>query len=203
MDTYSFIYLFIGALACSIGAIPFGVVNLTVMEVSIKQNTSKSMSVAFGAALVEILFALTALLAGNMLSGYFNGNLTVKYSVVLVLIVSGVFFWFKKSNVLNVNTKRHPNGFLKGILLNLVSIQVLLFWFLAATFLSVRNLFPSSLLQISLFISGVWIGKLVVLYMYALLGSKIIRQSQLISQNINRIIGFMLVAISIVQFIKL
>ncbi|PKP02752.1 MAG: hypothetical protein CVU14_02985 [Bacteroidetes bacterium HGW-Bacteroidetes-9] len=202
MALNSFIYLLIGALACTIGAIPFGLVNLTVMEISIKENIRKSMSVAYGAALVELMFALTALVAGTMLSGYFNGNMMVKYIVLAVLVVSGVFFWFKKSNPVNEGDSRHKNGFLKGILLNLMSIQVLLFWLFAVTFLSVRNLFPSSLIQFSLFIAGVWIGKMVVLYSYALLGSKIITQSQLISQNINRIIGFMLVAISVVQFIK-
>ncbi len=60
----SILFLLIGALATTIGAVPFGLANLSVVDVAIKANIRKSMSVAFGAAIIEIVFALTALLAG-------------------------------------------------------------------------------------------------------------------------------------------
>jgi len=203
MELYSSIYLFIGALIVTLGALPFGLVNLSVMDVAINQNVRKSMFIAHGAALVEILFALTALLAGTVLSGYFNGNILVKYMVLAVLIVSGIFFWFKQNNLAKKGDSETSNGFLKGAFLNLMSIQVLLFWLFAVTFLSVRNLFPSTLIQFSLFISGVWIGKMAVLRAYAILGRKVVAKSQLISQNMNRIIGSILILVAFIQLIKL
>lgn len=203
MELYSSIYLLIGALICTIGAVPFGLVNLSVMDVAINQNVRKSMSIARGAAIVETLFALTALLAGTVLSGYFNDHILVKYIVLAVLIVSGIFFWFKQNNLANKGDHKSSNGFLKGALLNLMSIQVLLFWLFAITFLSVRNLFPSTLIQFSLFISGVWFAKMAVLRAYAILGKKVAEKSQLISQNMNRIIGSILILIGFIQLIKL
>lgn len=203
MELYSLIYLLIGAMICTIGAVPFGLVNLSVMDVAINQDVRKSMSIAHGAAIVEILFALTALIAGTVLSGYFNGNILVKYIVLAVLIVSGIYFWFKQNNLTNKGNHESSNGFLKGALLNLMSIQVLLFWLFAVTFLSVRNLFPSTLIQFSLFISGVWIGKMAVLRAYAILGKKVAEKSQLISQNMNRIIGSILILAAFIQLIKL
>lgn len=196
-------FLFLGAVICTIGAVPFGLVNLSVMDVAINQNIRKSMFIAHGAAIVEILFASTALLAGTVLSGYFNDNILVKYIVLAVLIVSGIFFWFKRNNLTSKGDNTSSNDFLKGALLNLMSIQVLLFWLFAITFLSVRNLFPSTFIQFSLFISGVWIAKMAVLYAYAILGKKVAEKSQLISQNMNRIIGSILILVAFIQLIKL
>lgn len=203
MELYSSIYLFIGALICTIGAVPFGLVNLSVMDVAINQNVRKSMSIARGAAIVEVLFALITLLAGSVLSGYFNDNILVKYIILAVLIVSGIYFWFKQYNLTNKGDHESSNGFLKGALLNLMSIQVLLFWLFAVTFLSVRNLFPSTFIQFSLFISGVWFAKMAVLRAYAILGKKVAEKSQLISQNMNRIIGSILIVVAFIQLIKL
>lgn len=196
-------FLFLGAVICTIGAVPFGLVNLSVMDVAINQNVRKSMSIAHGAAIVEILFASTALLAGTVLSGYFNGNILVKYIVLAVLIVSGIYFWFKQYNLTNKGDHESSNGFLKGTLLNLMSIQVLLFWLFAVTFLSVRNLLPSTLIQFSLFISGVWFAKMTVLRAYAILGKKVAEKSQLISRNMNRIIGSILILVAFIQLVKL
>lgn len=203
MGVNSLIYLLIGALICTIGAVPFGLVNLSVMDVAINQKVRKSMSIARGAAIVEVLFALIALLAGTILSGYFNDNILVKYIVLAVLVVSGIFFWFKQNNLTSKGDNTSSNDFLKGAVLNLMSIQVLLFWLFAITFLSVRNLFPSTLIQFLLFISGVWIGKMAVLRAYAILGKKVAEKSQLISQNMNRIIGFILILAASIQLIKL
>lgn len=199
----SITFLFLGAVICTIGAVPFGLVNLLVMNVAVNQNVRKSMSIARGAAIVEIVFALIALIAGTVLSGYFNGNFLVKFIVLAVLVVSGTFFWFKQNNLTSKGENESSNGFLKGALLNLMSIQVLLFWLFAVTFLSVRNLFPSTLIQFSLFISGVWFAKMAVLRAYTILGKKVAEKSQLVSQNMNRIIGFILILVAFIQLIKL
>jgi len=199
----SIIYLLIGAFVSIIGALPFGLVNLSVMDVAINHKVGKSMFIAHGAAVVEILFALTALLAGTVLSGYFNGNVLVKYIVLAVLVVSGIYFWFKQNNLESLEDSEPSNGFLKGAFLNLMSIQVLLFWLFAVTSLSVRNIFPSTLIQFSLFISGVWIGKMAVLRVYAIFGRKVAVKSQMISKNMNRIIGSILILVAFIQLIKL
>ncbi len=202
MILHSILFLLIGALATTIGAVPFGLVNLSVVDVAINVNIRKSMSVAFGAAIIEILFALTALLAGSLLNNLIEGNSVVKYSVLVVLVFSGVFFWFKKNKVEIKDNKSSSNGFLKGAVLNLISIQVLLFWIIAIAFLSLRNLVPASLLQMVLFVVGVWLAKMAVLWGYAILARKVAEKSALLSAHINRIIGGLLVLAAFFQFMK-
>jgi threonine/homoserine/homoserine lactone efflux protein len=203
MPINSFTYLFLGALVVSIGALPVGLVNLSVVDASINMNIRKSMKIAYGAAVVEIGFALIALFMGAILSDYLDRNSWVKLIVSSVLIISSIAFFFRKVKVKNKEIDRLSFGFLKGVFLNLISIQVLLFWLIAVSYLSVRDLFPTTFSQGLLFVIGVWLGKLAVLRVYAVLGKKVAAHSQILSKNINRIIGSVLMLVALIQLIKL
>lgn len=199
----SVIYLFLGAATCVIGAVPLGLVNLSVVQVSASTNIQKSMPLAFGAALVEILFALFALFAGSLFKDVLTQSIGVKVIIMVVFLLAGIYFLYKKEVKVYQNLKRNSSGFFVGVLLNLFSIQVLLFWVLTITFLSVRNFLPTSVGQIILFISGIWIAKLSVLRIYALLAKRVLAKSEIVSQNINRIIGVMLIVIALLQLLKI
>ena len=203
MEIYPVTYFFIGALACTIGAIPFGLVNLSVVEVTLKINASRAMNIAHGASVVEVLFALASLLAGAWLSRYLNGSVLIKFFIFTILLFFGGCFWFKKNNTSVKSEQKGSKGFFKGMMLNLLSVQVLLFWLLTVTILSAKQLLPSTLIQILLFISGVWLAKMIVLKLYAYLAVKVVSRANALSSNINRIIGAVLVSVSIIQLIKI
>jgi len=196
------ILLLLGMGAAIVGALPFGLVNLTVLNVTFKRGDGAAIRIAHGAALVEIIFGITALFAGGILASHIEGNIIVSYTTAGVLIIGGVFFVLKKQSNSDHRETRF-SGFLQGILLNLVSIQVFLFWILAITFLSSRELLQYDLLSILLFVSGIWLGKMAVLWMYINLSNRILSRSRIIAKNINTIIGIMLFGLAFVQFLKL
>jgi len=142
------------------------------------------------------------LFAGGILASHIEGNIIVSYTTAGVLIIGGVFFVLKKQSNSDHRETRF-SGFLQGILLNLVSIQVFLFWILAITFLSSRELLQYDLLSILLFVSGIWLGKMAVLWMYINLSNRILSRSRIISKNINTIIGFVLFGLAFVQVLKI
>jgi threonine/homoserine/homoserine lactone efflux protein len=187
--------------AAIVGALPFGLVNLTVLNVTFEKGNGAAIKIAHGAALVEVVFGITALFAGGMLASHIEGNIIVSYITAGVLIIGGVFFVLKKQRISD-QRETSFSGFLKGMLLNLVSIQVFLFWILAITFLSSRELLQYDLLSILFFVSGIWLGKMAVLWMYMNLSNRILSRSRIISKNINTIIGIVLIALAFVQFLK-
>jgi threonine/homoserine/homoserine lactone efflux protein len=202
MSDSIFLFLFISMAATVIGAVPLGLVNLSVMDAALKNNSRGAVQIAHGASLVEIFFALVALLAGAKLSPLFEGNQVVHYFVFAVLLVSGLLFWFKKNKEKTLKEHRKSLGFLKGALLNIVSIQVLLFWFLAATVLSTKQWLPNSFPEVLFFLTGVWLAKMGVLKGYAFLAKKVATHAEKFSANTNRIIGIVLIGVAIVQFVK-
>ena len=195
------IILLLGMGAAIVGALPFGLVNLTVLNVTFERGNGAAIKIAHGAALVEVVFGTTALFAGGMLASHIEGNIIVSYITAGVLIIGGVFFVLKKQRISD-QRETSFSGFLKGMLLNLVSIQVFLFWILAITFLSSRELLQYDLLSILFFVSGIWLGKMAVLWMYMNLSNRILSRSRIISKNINTIIGIVLIALAFVQFLK-
>ncbi len=194
--------LVLGMGAAIVGGLPFGLVNLTVLNVTFERGNSAAIKIAHGAALVEVVFGLTALLTGGMLASYIEGNVIISYSTAAVLIIGGVFFILKKQRSSNSRVTGY-SGFLNGILLNLVSMQVLLFWILAIAFLSSRELLQYDILSILLFVSGIWLGKMAVLWMYINLSNRILSRSRIISKNINTIIGIVLFGIAFIQILKI
>ena len=188
--------------AAILGGLPFGLVNLTVLNVTFEKGNRAAIKIAHGAAIVEVIFGLTALLAGGLLASYIEGNVIISYSTAAVLILGGIFFILKKQRSSNTR-ETGSSGFLKGILLNLVSIQVFLFWILAIAFLSSRELLQYDLLSILLFVSGIWLGKMAVLWMYMNLSNRYLSRSRIISKNINTIIGIVLFGLAFFQILKI
>ncbi|HDR51484.1 MAG TPA: hypothetical protein ENN90_07680 [Mariniphaga anaerophila] len=203
MELNSAVYLLIAIAATIIGAVPFGLVNLSMVNVALKNDSHGAVQIAHGASVVEVIFALAALLTGAKLSPVLEGNPVVRYFVFAVLLGSGLFFWFKKNREKTKPDNRKSSGFFKGIILNLVSIQVLLFWLLAATVLSAKQLIPSVFSEMLFFVAGVWLAKMAVLWAYAFLAKKVVSHAQKISSHINRIIGVVLMVVAVVQLFKI
>jgi threonine/homoserine/homoserine lactone efflux protein len=203
MEANVIIYLFVALTATTIGAVPMGLVNLSVLDSALKNDMRCAIQIAHGASVVEVFFALASLLVGTELSPFFEGNPVVRYFVFAVLLVSGLFFWFKTNKGKMRKETQKSFGFLEGVLLNILSIQVLLFWLLAATVLSAKQWLPTTFPEVLLFLTGVWLAKMSVLKGYAFLAKKLASHSGKFLANSNRIIGAVLLVVSIIQFIKI
>ncbi len=181
--------IFFAAILISfIGALPFGLVNLTVVKVSIKEGAHSAMRVAHGAAWVEVMFGLVALLAGSALNQWIQNSVLVNIFVVTVLLSAGLYFLLKKE-------KNHPAGkstgagFLKGVSLNLISLQVFIYWIIAMTFVYTKNIPEVSIINSLVFAAGIFAGKIFILWLYVLFSLKVISNVKAITTHINSIMG--------------
>lgn len=184
-----------------IGALPLGLVNLTVLDVSYRNGKAAAMQVAHGAAWIEVLFGFTALLAGGLISHFTRSHQVVQSLVLVFPAVVGLVFILKKSKSKTYETENRP-GFFKGVFLNLISIQVLLYWLFAMTYVNTRWHPDYNILSIALFAVGIWAGKMGVLWVYALFSGKILSKYGFIARHINHIIGAVLLGSLLLQFLK-
>ena len=184
-----------------IGALPFGLVNLTVLDVSFRNGKSAALKVAHGAAWIEVIFGFAALIAGSWIGLAMHQNVITEYLAMIIPALVGVFFFLKKTSSTADNRDQH-RGFIKGALLNLVSIQVLLYWLFAVAYVNTRWQPEFNIYSILLFASGIWLGKMGVLWIYARFSVPILSRSTFLAQNMNRIIGTVLAFSAIFQFFK-
>jgi threonine/homoserine/homoserine lactone efflux protein len=193
--------IFLGILITSVGALPFGLVNLAVLDISFRSGLREAMKVARGAAIVEIIYGVIALLFGTLISYYTKNNTGVKFLTLMVPGIAGLYFLFKKNKNINKPVISDP-GFIKGILLNLVSIQVFLYWLIAIplinTFMDISFSFP----ELIAFALGIWLGKMGILWIYGYFSPRILSKSEFLTGNINRIIGSVILLSVLFQFFK-
>ncbi len=152
-------------LTAIIGALPFGLVNLSVLDMAFHKNRHTALKVAHGASWIEVLYGILALLAGTIIAKAIENSPMVKYTAVLIPLFAGLFFLFKKGDQPDLHNNKQ--GYLKGIVLNLLSVQVLLYWVVAITWLKTSYLPEITPGFIILFIVSVWAGKMGVLWLYA------------------------------------
>jgi L-lysine exporter family protein LysE/ArgO len=202
MSAEHFIFIIIGLIASIIGAVPFGLVNLSVLQTAINKGTKASMPISYGASMIEMLYGILAIFTGSLLIKYIGNNIWFNIFTALVVLLMGMVFFFKRSQF-QFNKDSTFGGFTYGILLNLLSLQVLVYWILAVSFISSLNQQIFSPLAIILFLSGIWTGKMGVLISYAFLGSKIASRSERISKNINRVIGIVLLGVAGFTLLKI
>ena len=91
---------------------------------------------------------------------------------------------------------------MKGVILNLLSIQVLLYWIVAITWLKTSYLPEITPGLVLVFVVSIWTGKMGVLWLYAQFSRPIMSKSDFLAKNINRIIGVILIISGLIQFIK-
>ncbi|PKP09511.1 MAG: hypothetical protein CVU09_11260 [Bacteroidetes bacterium HGW-Bacteroidetes-4] len=193
--------LFIAILTTIIGALPFGLVNLTVLDVAHNSGKKVAMNLAHGAAWTEILFGLTAMYLAGFMHNATPSLTYVRILAIAIPIALGVLFFFKKSKHKSLPTQKNY-GFLKGVFLNLISVQVFLYWMVAITYLTKCCNLALNPLNIAVFGLGILIAKMGVLFLYAYFSAPILLKSDFLSRNINRVIGTVLIFSGLLQLIK-
>ena len=199
------LYFFSGFLASYIGGAFPGAVNLNVVYTTIQKSAKETVPIILAASLGEILLSLLALHCGMAVDEFVKNNLILKIGIALVLILAGIYLWFKKQNESKTISSSNK-GFLKGFLLALFNPPVLVFWLVAFTYLSsVAQIEPMmSIFYLTLlFFLGVFIGKLLVLYCYVKFSVFIADRSQIFTSSLNKVIAVILACIGIVQLFKL
>ncbi len=191
----------LGFIAAIIGAMPFGLVNLSVIDSTLSRGERSAFSLSIGATIIEIVFVLLAIFLGSRLAVYIENNSWINFFIVLVLFVAGISFFLRKNRGQGTTRFVMP-ALAKGMLLNILSIQVLLYWFIAVAYLQANNQIVFTQECIVAFTVAVALGKMLTLLFYRLLATRIKSKSSAIAHKINYIIGSIMIGLAALQLFK-
>lgn len=161
-------FLLIGIVISFLGSIQPGPVNSYVFLYSKDNNKKGAQNVAAGGSVIQGLGALVC----SYLIRQFNLKLEIsEISLALILILLGIMFLMKKSEITITDTTIKKNYFLQGITLAIINPQVVLFWSFISALLHTN--FPfDNLMKCIIFGIGAAIGTFLILKIYESLGTK-------------------------------
>ncbi len=200
------IYLLIGILAAIIGALPLGATNIAVINTTLRQNAKQAFKITLAAGFAEVLLSYYALHCNVTVRNFFDSNQWVQILIAFLLLAIGGLLFFKSSKTSTSNRKFKSSKYLTGFLLGLLNPPVLVYWLVIYGLINSYTLslsIDSSVLILFLFFLGVYIGKLLTLYLYSKFSLVIKQKFENINAVINKVTGSLLFFIGIVNVVKI
>jgi len=195
----------IGFFATIIGAVPPGASNLAVIKTTVKENIYQSLKISYGSGVGEVLLAFTAFSSGMVVQEFFAMHLWLQFMIAGVLGIAGIYF-IKTKQIEKRDKRKYSSKYLTGFALSVINPPVLIYWVLVFSLL--RSSFnvglENSSFSLILFFMGVFLGKVITLYGYGKLGTRIQKKKpNTNSSSLNRMIGIILISLSLIQTAKL
>lgn len=204
MEPSPALIFFLSMLASIAGTLPFGPINLSVVDTTINRSWRAAFHFSIAAALIEIPQSFIAIRFNPTVQQLLQHNVWVKSFVVVFFVGIGLVFFLRKPiNESEKKAKSKNNDFINGLLVSIANPQAIPFWIFILAFLKSAEYLDISdhppLYFLCLFLAGVACGKLLTLLFYAFLSQLIVRRAAFISQWMNKIIGVILMGIGLVQ----
>lgn len=208
-------YLFLGLITAIVGALPLGTTNVAVINTTIKENIQSALKIVYPAALAELILVLIALNFNMQIENFISMNLWLQYLIATLLLVVGIVLFLGRKECIKDETeeciiikkrKFTPSKQMLGFILGLINPTVLIYWILVISFLRKKMIYLHISLEYSLlllFLIGVFLGKIITLYGYGKFSHTLKKKMKNITTKVNRVIGILLLCVSIFQFTKL
>ncbi|MGB0839604.1 MAG: LysE family transporter [Chitinophagales bacterium] len=207
ISTY-IIYFVLSWAVSFLGTLPFGPINLSVVDTTLSKNFRAGIIFASAAALIEIVQSFLALHCSRFIVQTLEENPYVKAFTVGIFILLGIIFLLRKSREEGVKKEKRFkfSTFQHGLFISSLNMQAIPFWVFVITYLQTANLlqfdFSATTITALFFLSGAALGKFSALYLYAKLSLVISEKVGAISLWMNKIIGAILLFIGLIQGIR-
>lgn len=199
MDS-SFLYLLVGFLACFIGTIPFGPINLAVVKTTVDYDRKSGIKIALAASLIEMLQALIAIFFGMLISSYLDSNVYIKFILAFIFITLAIVIFTRKPKPKLQNEQSKPASFFRnGLIIASLNPQAVPFWIFALATISQYFEFQYVGVYLSGFLLGVFLGKILALYSFVIASTYLKTRLQESSTLVNRLLAGILLFIGLSQ----
>jgi threonine/homoserine/homoserine lactone efflux protein len=196
-------HVFFGIVIAYFAMISPGMLNMTALKVSIDVGKKEGLRFAIGAAIVIFIQAGIALFFAD----YFVKNPEIiqflKTAAVFVFFLLSIFFFTLSRKKINPEAKTGKgNYFFKGILMSALNMLSIPFYLAFSIFLAEKELIIIKQPYIMLFVSGVFVGALLLFYTYVSFAKIITKKVAFIATNINLILSGIFAILGILAIIK-
>ncbi len=191
-----------------VGMLPPGMLNMTVIGLSIKKGFYAALWFTIGAAIIEFGQALLVIKYSAKAEVFLTDYETiVNWVAVVVLIALALSFLLAKPQ--KGNTKVDENikeggTFFKGLTLAFANVLVYPFWLSQGIIWTQKGVLDGSWSMSIIFSIGIFLGSVSAYLIYIMLGEKILSKFDAFANNLNKILAglfFFLAALQLAQIL--
>lgn len=189
----------LGFLIGFIGYLPPGNINLTAVQLGISESNKRLWAFIWFAALMEFVYCYGCIWGINMLLQKPDWVHILEWCAVFIFAALGIVSLLPSGSKVSTNF----SGVRRGIIVAILNPLQIPFWLVWGVYITQNNWIDGSELSIALFSFITSLGTVAVLYMYAVLGKKLVERLNLNRDILNRIIGVLLLTLAVLQAVKL
>ena len=197
----------IATVVSAVGTLPPATINISVLQLAIRDLRKTALWLAIGAAIIDLLYTILSLEISELLEtqDWLTANFQlISASVFIVLGVASILASSQKANT-KVRFKFIESGFIRGVLLGIFNPLVMPFWLAITTYLKSNDILALEGYSAPAFLAGTFVGELGVLIIIIRLGKSFTRYSdnKWIVYIIPDIIFTFLGMLSIIQYFSM
>ena len=198
------IHILLGIVLSFLGSIPFGTINVTVIESAIIRGFRSALWVIFGAAIIEFIQAAVALKFSDVITRYPITELILFWSSIPIFIGLGIYYLRQKREPTHEpHGYSRSRGFMKGVIVSTLNVLAIPYWVFYGTYLtSVRVIDPTHDSNIVLFSLGVFAGTVIILMVYARLGVYAKEKFSKLTHHIAPSVGYFFFFLALIQIAR-
>ena len=199
-------HLSAGLILSFIGSLPFGLINITTSKISIEKGVRAALWFALGASLIELLQAFISIsFAGLLIKGSSLSNAFEWFSFILFLMLGIYYLFFNKTKTAKDHSKGLKKGrlILSGISISALNFMVFPYWIFYFTYLKKQAILSFEYPMQLVFALGVGSGTFLLLWLYAVLGKKLMQRFSLVDRYINKVIGIIFISLAVLTFFQI
>lgn len=185
-----------------LGSIPPGTINLTIIQLGLEKKINIAWRLAAAAALIEYPYAWIAITFKTWILSSPVVLDNMKLITAIVMILLGAMNIFSSGNPSAVVQRFQASGFRRGIMLGLLNPLAMPYWLGITAYLEAQHWIDiSTAMHLHAYLTGISLGALVILIVFALLARRIVSISSY-GTRFKKAPGFILLALGLYAFVE-
>lgn len=198
-----FTHFLLGFVFSFIGSIPFGMINLTVVDTTIQKGLRAGIILGLGAAIIEFFQAIIAVLFTHVFIDYPQIVQVIHWLAIPIFLGLAAYHYLqsqKKSNLKSSEKSLPP--FYKGIFISSLNMLAIPYWVFYATYFSSVDWLSSDKSLLLVFCIGIAMGAFSLFVVFAKLSSLVVERMSRISSVTNQILAVIFFGFGIYQLVS-
>lgn len=192
----------IGVVVNFIGYIPFGNVNLTVVQLTLNRGIRAAMFFIVSFSVMEFFFTYTVMYFADWFADQHRLLFWLDWVLVSIFLLLGFMSWFNKQQEKNVNYSDR-DSIKYGIILGIVNPMQIPFWMIGGTYLISKGWVLTGNGALAVFSLGSALGAFLCLLAFSKSGKYLHERFAFSSRLVNRSIAVVFFVLAVYHIIKL